>query len=133
MLEVLPIQLKSEQEALCARCGVAYDADLMAYGARVDGEPAGICQFSINEDGGSIINISCVTDREDFEVAFVLGRAALNFMDLCGAQSAHYDGELNGNEQERLVRAVGFSKNSDGRYSVDLTGFFTSPCSHSKK
>ena len=30
MLEVLPIQSKSEQEALCARCNIEFDPDMLA-------------------------------------------------------------------------------------------------------
>lgn len=130
MTEVLPIQSKAEQEALCARCGIEYDAALMAYGAKIDGEVAGICQFSINREGGSLHDVACVDQIENFEVEFLLGRAALNFIDLCGVHSAFYDGEL---RDESLIRAIGFSKNSDGRYFVDLTDFFTSPCQHDKK
>ena len=37
MLEILPIQTKSEQEALCARAKIPYRVDAMAYRASVDG------------------------------------------------------------------------------------------------
>ena len=51
MLEVLPIQAKIEQEAICARCGVEYDADCMAYRATIDGVLTGICQFRMSDRG----------------------------------------------------------------------------------
>lgn len=129
MLEVLPMQSKAEQEALCARCGVAYDPDLMAYSASVEGETVGICQFTMNNEGGSLRCIAVMPGHTAFETPFLLGRAALNFIDLCGVHSATYDGPV---EDEALIRAIGFEKNAEGRYFVDLTDFFTSPCQHHK-
>lgn len=129
MLEILPIQSKTEQEALCARCNITYDPELMAYGASVDGESVGICQFTISDKGGSLIDIAQVPGRNEFETAFLLGRAALNFIDLCGVHCATYDGNVS---DESLIRAIGFTKTSDGKYVVDLTDFFTNPCQHHK-
>lgn len=129
MLEVLPLQSKAEQEALCARCNTAFEPEFMAYGASVDGEAVGICQFTITSDGGSLGSIALVPGHTAFETPFLLGRAALNFIDLCGVHSAYYDGEVN---DEALIKAIGFEKNDDGRYFVDLTDFFTSPCKHHK-
>ena len=37
MLEVLPIQDKQEQEALCGRCGIPFRVEALAYKAIVDG------------------------------------------------------------------------------------------------
>ncbi|MBQ9079993.1 MAG: hypothetical protein IJY27_02870 [Clostridia bacterium] len=129
MIEILPIQSKSEQEALCARCGVKYNETAMAYSAQTEGEMTGICQFSIAKNGGYVHDIGRVPGHEDFETVFLLGRAALNFIDLCGVHYAIYDGEL---FDESAIRAIGFSKNSDGKYDVDLTDFFTNPCQHHK-
>lgn len=127
MIEVLPIQSKAEQEALCARCGIKYDIAAMAYGSQTEGEMTGICQFSIDDQGGHVLTIGRVPGHDDFETIFLLGRAALNFIDLCGVHYATYDGEL---FDESSIRAIGFTKNSDGKYDVDLTDFFTHPCQH---
>ena len=85
MLEVLPIQAKIEQEAICARCGVEYDADCMAYRATIDGVLTGICQFRMSDRGGVIRDLATVqgqtlNDRDRVESLFVLGRATLNFI-----------------------------------------------------
>jgi len=129
MLEVLPIQSKSEQEALCARCNVKYDPDMLAYSAYSEGKTVGICQFTMRDGVGIIRDMACIPENNDFETMFVMGRSALNFIDLCGVHTAIYDGNI---QDESLIKAVGFSKNSDGIYSVDLTDFFTHPCSHGK-
>lgn len=130
MLKVLPIQSKKEQEEICARCGVKYEVDLLAYSATLDGKLAGVCQFTMNAEGGSIRYLASTIGEENKEVLFVLGRATLNFIDLTGVHKAFYDGEI---DDEALIRRIGFCKREDGRFFVDLTNFFTSPCSHDKK
>ena len=129
MLEVLPIQEKSEQELLCARCNVPFDTELLAYKALVDGELRGVCQFTMDQNGGRILHFAAVPDLYEFEPMFVMGRATLNFIDLCGVHRAFFDADC---ENETLIKAIGFSRNSDGRYEMDLTDFFKEPCKHSK-
>ena len=58
MLEVLPIQTKLEQEAICARCGIAYKVDCMAYHALVDGNLTAVCQFTMDAEGGHIHDLA---------------------------------------------------------------------------
>ena len=128
MLEVLPIQTKREQEALCARCGVPFRVEALAYQALVDGDFVGICQFTMNERGGQILDFAPLPDRYEFEPMFVMGRAALNFIDLCGVHRAFFDADC---QNETLIRAIGFSRNADGRFEMDLTDFFKEPCKHS--
>lgn len=129
MLEVLPIQDKQQQEALCARCGIPFRTEMLAYQALVDGELRGVCQFTMNREGGRIVDFAAVPDRYEFEPMFVMGRAALNFIDLCGVHHAYFDAEC---DNETLIKAIGFSAGSDGRYEMDLTDFFKEPCKHSK-
>lgn len=129
MLEVLPIQDKQEQEALCARCGVEFRTELLAYKALVDGEVRGVCQFTMDAAGGRIVDFAALPDAYEFEPMFVMGRATLNFIDLCGVHHAFFDAAC---DNETLIKAIGFSKNTDGRYEIDLTDFFKEPCKHSK-
>lgn len=128
MLEVLPIQSKEEQEALCAHCGIPFKPELLAYRATVDGELRGICQFTMDQNGGRILDFTHSPEGYEFEPMFVMGRAALNFIDLCGVHRAYFDASY---ENETLIRAIGFQKNESGRYEVDLTNFFQEPCKHS--
>ena len=128
MLEVLPIQDKKEQELLATRCNLPYDAALMAYKALVDGRLCGVCQFTMNAEGGSIRSFGWIPDGYEFEPMFVMGRATLNFIDLCGVHRAFFDAPC---DNETLIRAIGFTKNSEGRWEMDLTDFFKEPCKHS--
>ena len=130
MLEVLPIQDKQEQEALCARCQIPFRTEMLAYKALVEGELRGVCQFTLNAEGGRIVDFAHLPEAYDFEPMFVMGRAALNFIDLCGVHRAFFDAAY---ENETLIKAIGFSKNDGGRYEIDLTDFFKEPCQHDKK
>lgn len=128
MLEVLPIQTKAEQEALCAQCGVPFRTELLAYQALVDGELRGICQFTMDADGGRIVDFAAA-GKPEFEPLFVMGRATLNFIDLCGVHRAFFDADCG---QETLIKAIGFSRNDTGRWEMNLTDFFLDPCKHGK-
>lgn len=133
MLKVLPIQTKAEQEALCKKCNVNFNPDLLAYSATVDGELRGISQFKLTAEGGLVFDIAAAPDVYDFEALFVLGRGTLNFIDLCGVHYAIYKGEAETEEKERLLRAIGFKRTESGSLEVDLNGFFTDHCHDKNK
>ena len=61
MLTIKPIQEKTEQEAACARCGIPYDADCMAYGAHEEGEFVGftLACMSKMDIGPGGLDITC--------------------------------------------------------------------------
>ena len=130
MLKVFPIQDKQQQKELCERCGIAYNADLLAYQATVEDQFVGVCQFILKPEGGILYDLAPL-DREnpDKEALFVMGRAALNFIDLCGVHEAYFDGDTSV-PGEKLLNAIGFKPNEDGRLYMNLIGFFTTPCKH---
>lgn len=129
MLEILPIQNKVEQQAVCNMLGIEYSNDMLAYSARYGGILCGMCQFKMTERGGSLFSLTAARELpeeiNEFQVLFTLGRAALNFIDLCGIHEAYYDGS---DVDEMLLLQIGFTKNANGEYHIDLEGFFTSPC-----
>ena len=127
MLEVIPIQTKTEQEALAARVGAEFLPDALAYIAEADGEFVGMCQFRLDPSGGHMLTLDSLPGHEDFQPMFVMGRAALNFMELCGAETAYYEAPL---RDRVLVGAIGFREDPAGRLSVNLRGFFDHPCQH---
>ena len=131
MLKVLPIQLKSQQEDICRRCGVEFKPDLLAYSAEMDGELAGVCQFKLSAEGGIICDFAASKDYKGdlFEPLFVMGRGTLNFIDICGIHNAFFDADF---ADEGMIRAIGFTKNENGRYEVNLIGFFDEPCKKNK-
>ena len=121
MLEIKPIQSKDEQASCCARCSVPYDADCMAYAATIDGEFIGVAQFTIEKDGGYLKNITLIPNLEDFEAVFLMGRAVLNFIDLCGIHTATCAEDA---ASETHIKAIGFKKNDNGVYHADMTHMF---------
>ena len=130
MIKVLPIQTKEEQKLLCEKCNIKFNADLLMYAASVDGDLVGVCQFKTSDKGGLIYDIATLSDRKgdpksDFEALFVMGRGALNFIDLCGVHNAFYVGD---NADDLLLRAIGFKPCDEGKYAIDLNGFFTDHC-----
>ena len=127
MLKILPIQSKDEQEQLCEKCGVAFDPDMLAYAASVDDKIAGICQFKLTDKGGIISTFAPAKDFYSRDALFVLGRGTLNFIDLCGVHYATFTADF---EDEALLTQIGFKKNSEGVFDVNLEGFFTSGHCH---
>ena len=121
MLTIKPIQEKSDQAAACRRCGIPYDADCLAYSADEDGEFVGMCQFNIGAGMGYIQNIALREGLDDFEALFLLGRATLNFIDLCDIHTAACAPDAS---SERVIKAVGFKTAEDGRLIADLTHMF---------
>ena len=131
MLKVLPIQLKSEQEDICRKCGVEFKPDLLAYSAEMDGVLAGVCQFKLSAEGGIICDFASAKDYKGdlFEPLFVMGRGTLNFIDICGIHNEFFEADF---ADEGMIRAIGFTKNDSGRYEVNLIGFFDEPCKKNK-
>ena len=127
MIKVLPIQSKISQEEICVKCGVEYNADLLAYAAYVEDRLAGICQFRLTDKGGIIYDLAPTLEHVDNEALFVMGRGALNFIDLCGVHNATYCGPV---DDELLLRRIGFKKNDEGAFEINLEGFFTDHCHH---
>ncbi len=126
MISVIPIQQKAAQESLCRQCGVPFSPDLLAYYAKdSEGHFAGLCQFKTDTDGGHIYHLVAPAEMAELDPLFVMGRAALNFIDLCGIKTAYFDGE---GVDDALLRRIGFSLDESGRYSINLDGFFTKGC-----
>lgn len=135
MLKVLPIQSKNQQKEICEKCQIEYQPDLLAYAASVDDELVGICQFKMTDQGGFLYDLAKVIGRTenkecgDFEAMFVMGRGTLNFIDLCGVHRAFFCGK---NPDDSLLRAIGFKKNDNDQYEINLEGFFTDHCGNHK-
>ena len=130
MLKVLPIQSKLKQEEICIKCGITYNPDALAYEATVDDRLAGICQFKVTAESGLIYDLVPAPDFDNFEAMFVMGRGTLNFIDLCGVHHATFVGEV---KDPALIRAVGFKEDNDGKFTINLEGFFTDHCHNHKE
>ena len=133
MFKITPIQEKTRQKEICEICDAEFRPDAFAYQMYdiESGEIMGMSQFEIGACG-YIYDIKEAPARDDFEAMFIMGRATLNFIDLCGVHYAFYKGEAETEEKQRLIKAIGFKQTESGTFEIDLNGFFTDHC-HDKK
>ena len=108
MFEAKPIQDKPTQEQICNLCGVEYIAEDFCYSVWDEGKFSGVCQFNIYADRGEVHSLISLPEADAFQAMFTAGRAALNFIDLCGIKTAYFDGE---GVDDALLRRIGFSQN----------------------
>ena len=119
MLEIKPIQTKEEQKEICKLCTVEFDADCLAYSAKENGELLGVSQFRIHGEYAVIYDLANSKRVEDTEALIIMGKATLNFIDLCGVKDVIIK---TGNNN--LHEILGFKKDIDNIYKLNLTGYF---------
>lgn len=130
MLILKPIQEKCAQEAICEQCGATYDADMLAYAAHADDLLLGVCQFRFYSSFALIKDLKPAPGTEDFEAMFLLARAAMNFIDLCGTHIARCTNETG---EIRLLSALGFHEIDQNLYELYLPDIFHGKCGSCEK
>ena len=66
-----------------------------------------------------------VEGKDDFEAMFILGRQTLNFIDLCSTHTCRASTTY---ASERMLTAIGFKKQEDGSFFINLKGMFDGHC-----
>ena len=129
MFKIQPIQSKEEQDNVARACGSVALDDHFAYAMRDAESDAlmGFSQFEIGKNAGHITDIRPYGSDDDFEAMFILGRATMNFIDMCGVHIA--TASLNAGD-ETLIKALGFTLAGEC-YTADMHGMFNGEC-HSK-
>ena len=126
VFKISPIQDKELQKKYAAACGVKFYPDAFAYSMidEASGELMGMSQFDITGKCGYIFTLCPRIDYSDFEAMFILGRATMNFIDLCGKHTcaARIDAG-----EERLLKSIGF-KLENNEYFADMSGMFDGHC-----
>ena len=122
MYEIIPVQSKDEQSKLAVLCGQKFDIDSFAYAAYIDKEFFGICQFKIEKESGVILGLSSLPGTEDLEVIFMTGRAALNFIDLCGVHKTVCKKDA---AEANVLRLLKFKEENETYLSADTTNMFS--------
>ena len=89
------------------------------------GELMGMAQFDISGGSGYIKTLKTKIGYSDFEAMFILGRATMNFIDLCGNHTCYAAPDAG---DERLLRAIGFKPCDNGEYFADMTHMFDGHC-----
>ncbi|MBR7117692.1 MAG: hypothetical protein IKC87_08300 [Clostridia bacterium] len=129
MFKILPIQSKDEQIMVAKACGAEYREGFFAYSMReADTEELmGFTQFEITSECGYISDIRPVPNLNDFEAMFILGRATMNFIDMCGQHTAKThasSGDLT------LLLSLGFKNTESGELIADMSHMFNGECHH---
>lgn len=128
MLEVKTIQNKEKQKHFCSLCGIEYNADALAYSAFEGVGFIGIIQFAIHGKNGIIYNVALCPGTDDHEALFVMGRAVMNFLDLCKISDVYYE-----DQNISLANILGFKQDIEGRYYINIKGLFETPCKQCNK
>jgi len=134
MLEIKPIQTKEEQKEICGVCGVEFSPDCLAYGAKENGVfdfdrtsfVAGVSQFRILGKYAVIYDLANAVGIDDLEVLILMGKAMLNFVDLCGVKDVIIKTE--NIQNKNLIKILGFKEDNSGVYKLNLKDYFDSPC-----
>ena len=123
MFKIAPIQSIDEQIEVASVCGSDYKAGAFGYAMRDSKTNAimGFAQFEINDNGGMLLDLREAKGLDDYEAMFILGRATMNFIDMCGAHTLFATSESG---DANLLRAIGLKLMEDGNYFCDMTGFF---------
>ncbi len=127
MFKISAIQDKKLQKQAIEACGGTYNEDFFAYTMNDTdtGELMGIAQFEIGGEYGHISDLRQAPGLDDFEAMFILGRATMNFIDLCGAHKCTICANAS---DERLIKAIGFKLSESGEYFADMTNMFSGHC-----
>ena len=127
MFKISPIQTKELQKEYAEACGAEFAPELFAY-SMIDqdtGDLMGMSQFDISGEIGYIKSLRPRIGYVDFEAMFILGRATMNFIDLCGNHACLASPDA---AEERLIKAIGFRLNDSGEYFADMTNMFNGHC-----
>jgi len=127
MLEIKPIQTKEEQKEICELCGIEFDVDCLAYSAKENGKLLGVSQFRIFGKYAVIYDLNNTLDIDDLEALIIMGKGTLHFIDFCGVEEV-----IIKTNNRNLPEILGFKKNVDGIYKVNLERYFESPCQKEK-
>ncbi len=122
MFKITPVQDVTTAAECCRICGRDYVPGAFVYAMRDcdTDDLMGICQFEILGSCGYIYSLTSVPDTDDFEAMFILGRQAMNFIDLCGTHECRADLKCDDSD---MLRAIGF-KESSNMLICDMRGMF---------
>ena len=129
MFKISAIQDKTRQKEMCDLFDTTFIPDAFAY-LMYDADtsaPMGMSQFEIGTSG-YIYDIREIDGRDDFGAMFILIRATMNFIDMCGA---HICKAASNASAERLLISAGFKKDGE-EYFCDMTGMFDGHCGGKK-
>lgn len=118
MIAIRPVYTSYEREEYMKPFGIIPQEGFHVIAAHNDGRFVGGAYVSFNGTDGIIHLMSLIDGYDDYIDRFLIGKAALNFLDLQGAKDILYIGN-----DEKLAKALGFGI-EDGKMSINLVGYF---------
>ena len=118
MIAIRPVYTSYEREEYMKPFGIVPEENQVVIAANNDGRFVGAAYVSFEGTEGTIHLMSLIDGYDDYIDRFLIGKAALNFLDLSGAKEVTYTGA-----DEKLARALGFKIDS-GVMTINLEGYF---------
>ena len=118
MIAIRPVYTSYEREEYMKPFGITPDENQVVIAANNDGRFVGAALVSYEGNNGTVHMMSLIDGYDDYIDRFLIGKAALNFLDLAGAKDVTYIGS-----DEKLAKALGFKIDEDGMH-INLTGYF---------
>ena len=119
MLEIRPVHTSYEREEYTKMFDIVPEEGYTVIAAHNGGRFVGTAYVRPEGEKGYIYLMSLIDGYDDYIDRFLLGKAALNFLDLQGAKNVEYLGD-----DEKLAKALGF-KIENGKKTLNLAGYFT--------
>ena len=133
MFKIFPIQDENTKNTFAAACGAAVVADAFAYGM-ADAEDTslimGFSQFDLDGDRATLYTLKEASGRNDFEAAFILGRATLEFLERCGAEECLAKKDAG---DHTLIRSIGLRTETEEGFFGRIAGMFDGHCHGEEK
>ena len=117
MIAIRPVYTSYEREEYMKPFGIVPQENQIVIAANNDGRFVGAALVSFNGNEGTVHMMSLIDGYDDYIDRFLIGKAALNFLDLSGAKDVTYIGN-----DEKLAKALGFK--IEGSMTINLTGYF---------
>ena len=118
MIAIRPVYTSYEREEYMKPFGIVPEENQVVIAAINDGRFVGAALVSYERNCGTIHMMSLIDGYDDYIDRFLIGKAALNFLDLSGAKDVSYIGT-----DEKLAKALGF-KIDDSGMRINLIGYF---------
>ena len=118
MIAIRPVYTSYERDEYMKPFGIVPEDNQVVISAINDGRFVGAALVSFEGNNGTIHMMRLVDGYDDYIDRFLLGKAALNFLDLSGAKDVVYIGN-----DEKLAKALGFKIDESGM-TINLTGYF---------
>ena len=118
MIAIRPVYTSYEREEYMKPFGIVPKEGYQVIAAHNDGRFVGGAYLSYEGNVGTIYLMSLIDGYDDYIDRFLIGKAALNFLDLAGAKNVTYTGN-----DEKLAKALGFAIDGE-KMTINLEGYF---------